>query len=170
MVPLNSCWRKRPSSTIFMSAEPAASVGGLPGSIHSLVWVVQLPARLANNLCGSPGVASFLYNSIIACGSICFSGLLSLAIATATVRTTQRPVRVRYVRRMVASFLIEMGAGCLWHDHFLFSHLLEIFMHELDGHGALADGRSDALDRIGSNVPCREDACTAGLQQEWLPG
>ena len=95
MSPVNSCWRNRPSSNIFISAEPVDSMGGLSGSIHSLVLVVQLPTRLANNLCGSPGVASFLYVSIIACGSVCLSDFLSLASTAATVSVTHNVVTVR---------------------------------------------------------------------------
>ena len=42
-------------------------------------------------------------------------------------------------------------------------------MHKLDGHGALAHGRGDALDRAGAHVSGGEHAGAAGLQQEWLP-
>src|SRR6266498_706015 len=101
MLPVSSCWRKRPSNNIFISTEPVDSVGGLSGSIHSLVFVVQLPAKLANNLCGSPGAPSFLYSSIIACGSICFSCFFSLAITNEAVMTRQRPVSMICLRRMV---------------------------------------------------------------------
>ena len=73
--------------------------------------------------------------------------------------------------RLDVADLIEMGASCLWHDRSpLFLHFFEVFMHELDGHRAFADGRGDALDRIGSHVSRGEYAWTAGLQQERLPG
>jgi hypothetical protein len=39
-----------------------------------------------------------------------------------------------------------------------FSHLLEIFVHELNGHRAFADGGGDALDRVGSDISRREYA------------
>src|SRR4051812_22975232 len=45
-------------------------------------------------------------------------------------------------------------------------HLFEILVHELDGHGALADCGSDSLDGTGSHVPGGKDAGMAGLQQE----
>src|SRR5574341_2070376 len=99
---LYSWYRKRPSNNIFISAVPVDSVGGLPGSIHSLVVVVQLPARLANNLCGSPGVASFFHISIIACWSICFDCFFSFAATRDTGKVRQRQVSAMSVRRMVA--------------------------------------------------------------------
>src|SRR5438094_4776471 len=100
--PVHSCWRKRPSRSTFSSQVPVDSIGGLLGSIHSLVLVVQLPARLASCLWGSPGMASFLYVSIIACISIC-SGCFSFAIETETLRTTQSPINVKCVIRIVPS-------------------------------------------------------------------
>src|SRR5574341_415768 len=110
---LYSWYRKRPSNNIFISAVPVDSVGGLPGSIHSLVVVVQLPARLANNLCGSPGVPSFFQSSIIACWSICFSGFLSLATASDVVTTRHREVNRMYMSRIGSSFhstlLVRLG-------------------------------------------------------------
>src|SRR5438132_8185036 len=45
-----------------------------------------------------------------------------------------------------------------------FSHLLQILVNKLNGHGALADRRGDALDRAGAHVPRGEHASVAGLQ------
>src|SRR5918996_2715820 len=104
--PVHSCWRYRPSSNIFISHEPADSEGGLPGSIHSFVLVVQLPSRLASCLCGSAGVASCLYISIMACGSICFSCFFSFAIASDPDTARDRHVNRISVRRMGPPFLI----------------------------------------------------------------
>src|SRR5207244_12632613 len=101
MSPVNSCWRNRPSSNIFISAEPVDSMGGLSGSIHSLVFVVQLPARLANNLCGSPGVASVLYASLIARGSACFRDFLSFAVAVPSASLAPDAVPERERQHMV---------------------------------------------------------------------
>ena len=35
-------------------------------------------------------------------------------------------------------------------------------MHELNRHGAFADGRGDALDRARPHIPCREHTSPAG--------
>lgn len=78
MVPLISCCKKRPPSNIFSSAVPEDSTAGFCGSVHYLVRVVQLPARLANNLCCSPGVASLVYTAIISSG---LSGLCVCALS-----------------------------------------------------------------------------------------
>src|SRR5215510_540229 len=91
-----------------MSAVPVDSVGGLPGSIHSLVVVVQLPARLANNLCGSPGVASFFHSSIIACGSIGLFCFLSLAMRGDAVTSSTRHATatvLQCIQRIMTSFI-----------------------------------------------------------------
>ena len=48
--------------------------------------------------------------------------------------------------RFDVAYLVEMCAGWLGHNGSPFSSLLEVLMHELDGHGALTDGRGDALD------------------------
>src|SRR5437016_5576348 len=117
MSPVNSCCRKRPSSNVFISTEPVDSMGGLLGSIHSLVFVVQLPAKLASCLCGSPGVASFLYVSIMACGSICFSDFLSLASTGPVVMTMHKQMSVMDVKRIDASLWLS--------DKYI--RLLEIF-------------------------------------------
>jgi len=43
--------------------------------------------------------------------------------------------------------------------------LFEVVVHELNGDGALADGRRNAFDRPVAHVTGREDAGDAGLQQ-----
>jgi hypothetical protein len=48
--------------------------------------------------------------------------------------------------RFGVAYLVEMCAGWLGHNGSPFSPLLEVLMHELDGHRALTDGRGDALD------------------------
>ena len=54
-------------------------------------------------------------------------------------------------------------------DGLAFSHLLQILVHKLNGHGALAHGGSDSLDRAGAHVPRSKHAGAAGLQQKRLP-
>src|SRR5712692_5371534 len=71
--------------------------------------------------------------------------------------------------RLDVSDLIEVCAGWLWHESPPFSHLLEVLMHELDRHRALADRGSDAFDRVGPHVAGREHAGAAGLEQKRLP-
>ena len=67
--------------------------------------------------------------------------------------------------RLDVADLIEMGASCLWHDRSpLCLHFFEVFMHELNGHRAFADGGGDALDGVGSDVSRGEYAGAAGLQ------
>jgi hypothetical protein len=48
--------------------------------------------------------------------------------------------------RFDVAYLVEVCAGWLGHNGSPFSSLLEVLVHELDGHGALTDGRGDALD------------------------
>jgi len=43
-------------------------------------------------------------------------------------------------------------------------HFLEIFMHKLNRHRALANGGSNALHRPGTYIACGEHPTTAGLQ------
>src|SRR4029453_2694968 len=45
------------------------------------------------------------------------------------------------------------------------SEVLQVLMHERDGHAAFADGGGDALDRARSNVTASEDARHARLEQ-----
>src|SRR5438552_18949790 len=42
-------------------------------------------------------------------------------------------------------------------------------MHELNRHRALADGRGDAFDRVGSHITRSEHTGAAGLEQKRLP-
>src|SRR5687767_5493664 len=49
------------------------------------------------------------------------------------------------------------------------SDLPQVLVDELDGDGALADGRGTALDRAVAHVSCDEDARHARLQQEGVP-
>src|SRR5512135_3474017 len=76
MSPEYSCCRYRPPRSSLDSHVPVDSMGGVSGSIHDLVFVVQLPSRPASTLCGAPGVPTFLYISIMARMSIlpsCFA-------------------------------------------------------------------------------------------------
>ena len=47
--------------------------------------------------------------------------------------------------------------------------LAEVLVNELDGDGAFADGRSDALDRAVADIAGREHPGQAGLQQQRWP-
>jgi hypothetical protein len=47
--------------------------------------------------------------------------------------------------------------------------LTEVLVDELDGDGAFADGRGDALDRAVADIAGGEYAGKAGLQQERYP-
>jgi hypothetical protein len=85
------------------SQAPVDSIGGLLGSIQDLVVVVQRPAKLASCRWGAPGVASFLYVSIMACGSFgCADGWSSAEAGTASM-TRPRQVSRMHVDRIEAS-------------------------------------------------------------------
>src|SRR5882762_10246840 len=53
--------------------------------------------------------------------------------------------------------------------HMLVLNFIEIFMHEADRHAAFSYGRSHPVHGARTDVPCREYAGTAGLQQVRIP-
>src|SRR5262249_43778278 len=82
--------------------------------------------------------------------------------ARAAIRSSARPSPAR------------TGAGATWtrlrSSHRANCGLREVRVHELHGHRSLADGRRAALRRPGANVPGREDARNARLEQAAAAG